>query len=180
MKIPTDAPKKIFLQHDPEKTGEPFDEAAEVTWCRDRINDTDIEYIRADSKMAYIRDAALEVLRRELQLDDNGDSFFGVAPLPGWETGYCAGLRTAYRALKNAAPQVAEASSPRSVKAPPAESASKCVGVPVEETEDSEGDWQCRDFADGWITFPDRKAAEKYQQQTGAMMRYRRFYTALI
>ena len=52
------------------------------------------------------------------------------------------------------------------------------LATPVEETDDSVGDWQCRDYGDGWITFPDRKAAEKYQEQTGAMMRYRRFYPA--
>lgn len=46
----------------------------------------------------------------------------------------------------------------------------------IEESDDSVGDWQCRDYGDGWITFPDRKAAEKYQEDTGAMMRYRRFY----
>jgi hypothetical protein len=48
--------------------------------------------------------------------------------------------------------------------------------VPIEETEDSKGDWQCRDYADGWITFPTRKAAEKYQNATGALMRYVRQY----
>lgn len=48
--------------------------------------------------------------------------------------------------------------------------------TPVEETDESIGDWQCRDYGDGWITFPDRKAAEKYQEDTQAMMRYRRFY----
>lgn len=41
-------PTRIFLQHDPEATGEPFSEAAEVTWSKDRIYDTDQEYIRAD------------------------------------------------------------------------------------------------------------------------------------
>lgn len=101
------------------------------------------------------------------------------------------------RALKNAAPQArvnvgerlnAETPHIRDAQAQatgatqqaegkPAESASSavpCVAVPLEETENSVGDWQCRDYADGWITFPDRKAAEKYRQQTGAMMRYRR------
>ena len=43
-----DAPKRIYLQHDPEATGEPFNKAHEVTWAADRINDSDIEYIRAD------------------------------------------------------------------------------------------------------------------------------------
>ena len=44
----SDLPTRIFLQHDPEETGEPFSEAHEVTWCTDRINDNDCEYIRAD------------------------------------------------------------------------------------------------------------------------------------
>ena len=36
-------PKKIYLQVEPE------DDIHEgITWCEDRINDTDIEYIRAD------------------------------------------------------------------------------------------------------------------------------------
>ena len=52
--------------------------------------------------------------------------------------------------------------------------------VPLEETDDSVGDWQCRDYGDSWITFPDRKAAEKYQEQTGAMMRYRRLYPNVV
>ena len=50
--------------------------------------------------------------------------------------------------------------------------------IPIEETEDSAGDWQCRDYGDDWITFPTRKAAEQYQEQTGALMRYRRYYNA--
>jgi hypothetical protein len=48
--------------------------------------------------------------------------------------------------------------------------------TPIEETEDSKGDWQCRDYANGWITFPTRKAAESYQETTGALMRYVRHY----
>ena len=54
--IPKDAPKRIYLQHDPENTGEPFSEANEVTWCTDKINDNDIEYVRAD--LARRRDNA--------------------------------------------------------------------------------------------------------------------------
>lgn len=41
-----------------------------------------------------------------------------------------------------------------------------------------DGDWQGRDYGDGWITFPDRAAAEKYQARTGALMRFRRNYQA--
>ena len=43
----SDAPERIYLQHDPESTGEPFDKAHDVTWCQDRINKTDVEYVRA-------------------------------------------------------------------------------------------------------------------------------------
>ena len=39
-------PKRIFLQIDPEnEKPEDFKELSEVTWCEDRINDSDIEYI---------------------------------------------------------------------------------------------------------------------------------------
>ena len=48
MTTPKDAPERIYLQHDPENTGEPFNDAHEITWCRDRIFDTDIEYVRSD------------------------------------------------------------------------------------------------------------------------------------
>ena len=48
MKRKLDAPLVIWLQHDPENTGEPFSEAHEVTWCADRINNSDIKYMRAD------------------------------------------------------------------------------------------------------------------------------------
>jgi len=37
-------PRAIFLQHDPEGTGEPFAKASEVTWCAERVYDTDAEY----------------------------------------------------------------------------------------------------------------------------------------
>ena len=46
--IPKDAPRRIYLQHDPERTGGLFSEAYEVTWCPDRINSNDITYIRSD------------------------------------------------------------------------------------------------------------------------------------
>ncbi len=39
-------PKKIYLQVDPEKEyPEDFNDLSEVTWCIDRICDTDIEYV---------------------------------------------------------------------------------------------------------------------------------------
>lgn len=48
MNIPADAPERIYLQHDPENDGGPFADASDVTWCADRINDNDIEYVRVD------------------------------------------------------------------------------------------------------------------------------------
>ena len=42
-------PERIYLQHDPEDSGVPFTEAYGVTWCQDRINKTDIEYVRTDA-----------------------------------------------------------------------------------------------------------------------------------
>lgn len=63
-------------------------------------------------------------------------------------------------------------------KAPVCIYAPQSASVPMEETEDAIGDWQCKDFGDSWITFPTRKAAEKYQKDTGALMRYRRYYYA--
>lgn len=49
----------------------------------------------------------------------------------------------------------------------------------VGDPEDDPGDWQVKDYGDGWITCPDRASAEKYQRETGALMRYRRYYPAL-
>jgi hypothetical protein len=72
--------------------------------------------------------------------------------------------------------------SPASPIARPAEaastprSASGRSEIEVEESTDSIGDWQCKGYADDWITFPTRKAAERYQESTGALMRYVRFY----
>lgn len=40
-------PERIFLQVDPEGEGYPS-EYEGVTWCRDRINETDVEYVRKD------------------------------------------------------------------------------------------------------------------------------------
>jgi hypothetical protein len=54
------SPERIYLQHDPEDTGEPFNEAHEVTWCADKINDTDIEYVRADLAAPQPQDSATE------------------------------------------------------------------------------------------------------------------------
>jgi hypothetical protein len=41
------APEKIYLQIDPE--GEKATDYLDgITWCEDKINDTDVEYIRSD------------------------------------------------------------------------------------------------------------------------------------
>ena len=56
---------------------------------------------RALAELATARNDALAFLRITLQLDENGDNDCGAAPQEGWETGYCAGLRAAYRALKD-------------------------------------------------------------------------------
>ena len=38
-------PKIIYLQVDPENEDpDNFNDLSEVTWCKDKINDTDIEY----------------------------------------------------------------------------------------------------------------------------------------
>ncbi len=48
MKIIKDSPKKIYLQIDDEgERPEVFPDEG-VTWCEDRMNDNDVEYIRAD------------------------------------------------------------------------------------------------------------------------------------
>jgi hypothetical protein len=46
----TDAPERIYLQVGPDCTPEdlPDVEWSEASWCRDRVFDTDIEYVRAD------------------------------------------------------------------------------------------------------------------------------------
>ena len=57
MKIPKDAPRQIYLQHDPEQTNEPFAASHEVSWCQDRMYQTDIKYIRSDICAKRIRAA---------------------------------------------------------------------------------------------------------------------------
>ena len=55
------APDKIYLQVDPE--GESADDSVEgVTWCQDKINDNDVEYIRTDLINASQSDSAGDAL----------------------------------------------------------------------------------------------------------------------
>ncbi len=39
-------PYRIFLQVDPANEGGDLDDFSDVTWCRDRINDSDVAYLR--------------------------------------------------------------------------------------------------------------------------------------
>lgn len=46
----TTAPERIWLQVcDENNCDKPFNAHEGVTWCEDKINETDIEYVRADS-----------------------------------------------------------------------------------------------------------------------------------
>ena len=48
-------PEKIYLQVDPENENpNDFNDLHEVTWCQDKINDNDIEYIRKDKIEEYL------------------------------------------------------------------------------------------------------------------------------
>lgn len=52
----TKAPGKIYLQVDPDDEGmDDIDWTAEITWCQDKINDNDVEYIRADLVKQEVR-----------------------------------------------------------------------------------------------------------------------------
>lgn len=53
-------PEVIYLQtcgecHDNDCEKCNFDELAEVTWCKDRINDNDVAYFREESVKQYLR-----------------------------------------------------------------------------------------------------------------------------
>lgn len=67
-------PKVIYLQWYDESDGEPLDpDRGEVTWCVDRIYDTDLEYVLNDKhykslydvKDKYLPNSDLEVLEGE-------------------------------------------------------------------------------------------------------------------
>jgi hypothetical protein len=49
------APQRIYLQVGPDCTPEelPRVEWSEVSWCADRVFDSDIEYVRADAEPKY-------------------------------------------------------------------------------------------------------------------------------
>ena len=43
----TNTPDRIFLNFGP-YPGDDFKDHSEVTWCTDKINESDVEYVRAD------------------------------------------------------------------------------------------------------------------------------------
>ena len=48
-------PERIYLQVSPEDVEEPQDlDSGEVTWCEDRQNDSDVEYVRTDRIAALL------------------------------------------------------------------------------------------------------------------------------
>ncbi len=53
------APEVIWLQVDPE--AEQFDGWEAQTWCSDKINETDVEYVRADT-VARLREVLQEAI----------------------------------------------------------------------------------------------------------------------
>lgn len=55
---------------------------------------------QAEAALEKAREVALAHLRSELQVDENGDDVSGAEPSTLWESGYCAGIRHAYRTLK--------------------------------------------------------------------------------
>lgn len=48
MNIPKGFPEKIYLQREEETDGYSDFQKGDRTWCEDQINDTDVEYVRAD------------------------------------------------------------------------------------------------------------------------------------
>ena len=56
------APAKIYLQVDPEgERPEVLDCLEGVTWCQDKINDNDVEYIRADLAAGTLKECDCDV-----------------------------------------------------------------------------------------------------------------------
>ncbi len=82
MSEPRKAPNTIWLQVDPE--GESYDpeyyDADDMTWCKDKINDNDVEYVRADhvAEIEKQRDellAALTKAREDINWMLNNEQF---------------------------------------------------------------------------------------------------------
>lgn len=58
------AEERVYLQVD----GDAFGDWEGVTWCKDQINDTDVEYVRADLATASAQQAREEALREAANL----------------------------------------------------------------------------------------------------------------
>jgi hypothetical protein len=65
---PNDAPERIFLVDDPNMDG--------LVWCEDRVNDSDVEYIRADSeelvRLRRIAELVRNMRKYEKRVDQDG------------------------------------------------------------------------------------------------------------
>ena len=60
----THTPDRIFLNFGP-YPGDDFKDHSEVTWCTDKINESDVEYVRADHTTDEL--TFLEYLRAHVQ-----------------------------------------------------------------------------------------------------------------
>ena len=64
-------PEHIYLNFGPIDEDEDFAALREVTWCTDKINETDAEYVRADL-MDTIIDQAFEYAAENARMIPNG------------------------------------------------------------------------------------------------------------
>jgi len=85
---PVGAPDRIFLVIGEDVTPDtPFSQLAEVTWCADRVNDTDIEYVRAQPAAATVpagKDAPMPAYRDE----DHFHASASTPELAAWQRGW--------------------------------------------------------------------------------------------
>jgi hypothetical protein len=63
--------ERIWLQYHDED-GEPNDYGESVTWCKDKINDTDVEYVRADAAVAQSKEIR-ELVEALMYVESNYD-----------------------------------------------------------------------------------------------------------
>ena len=76
-----DIPEQIYLQTEGIEEGDSFNDLADITWCKDRINLTDVEYVsttllveklielrlRLNSQSVLITDASRIIFDREVK-----------------------------------------------------------------------------------------------------------------
>jgi hypothetical protein len=90
MSNPIDAPERIYLQVcDDSDCDEPFCEHHDVSWCQDKINNSDVEYVRADTAPPQRNEQEPVGWIYE---DDEGRMMFSQMPEspPFWEPVYKA------------------------------------------------------------------------------------------